>query len=78
MKGIVFLIIVRKVITLFAKEEGYDRQGSYMVWDALVPEVMLLLLLVLFFFEAFHAQSTVVLDFILCQASLARFALFFS
>jgi len=45
---------------------------------SMLPFVMLLLLLALLFFEAFHAESIVVFNFILGQTSLARFALFFS
>lgn len=48
---------------------------SYMVLELLSLLVMLFLLRILLFFEAVHAEGTVVFDLILCQASLARFAL---
>ncbi|BAH44670.1 hypothetical protein BBR47_36930 [Brevibacillus brevis NBRC 100599] len=42
-----------------------------------MPYALLLLLLALFFLEAFHAECTIVIDFILGQASLTRLACFF-
>lgn len=50
---------------------------TYIEWAAYCLFTMLSLLLVFFFLIAIHAESTVVFDFVLCQTSLARFALFF-
>ncbi len=57
--------------------EGLDCRTSIYSCGNMLTCVVLLLLLALFFFVALHAEGTIVLDFVLCQASLAGFALFF-